>query len=111
MALQALARDRGVNAHFLVVSFDPADRPEVLEEFARRTEVDLKNWDFATGPPGTVGPLARTLNTYFRPSSGEMFEHNIVVAVVDARGILRDEFFGADWDPGVVLEALRRAGS
>lgn len=104
--VQAVARRRNLDVHFLVVSFDPEDRPDMLLDYARRHDVDLSNWDFATGSPEVVGPLARTLNTYYRRTAGAVFEHNIVVSLVDARGILRDDFFGADWDPEELVRAL-----
>lgn len=106
---QALARKNNLDVHFMVVSFDPEDSPEVLLDYARRHEVDLSNWDFATGSGEVVGPLARRFSTYFRRTPGGAFEHNINVTIVDPRGRFRDEFFGTEWATQEFLEAIRGA--
>jgi protein SCO1/2 len=106
---QAVARDNKMDVHFLVVSFDPEDSPDVLRDYAKRQEVDLSNWDFATASSEVVGPLARRFNTYYRRTPGGAYEHNINVAIVDPHGTLRDEFFGTDWNLQEFLRALREA--
>jgi protein SCO1/2 len=106
---QALARKNRMDVHFLVVSFDPEDTPEVLREYAWRHEVDLSTWDFATGSSEVVGPLARLFNTYYRRTPGGSYEHNINVTIVDPRGKYRDEFFGTEWDTNEFLRAIKEA--
>lgn len=106
---QKLAREDRLDVQFLVVSFDPEDSPEVLREYARLHQVDLSNWDFATGSGDVVGPLARRFNTYYRRALGGSFEHNINVTIVDPRGNYRDEFFGTEWDTQEFLRAIREA--
>ncbi|HLY72989.1 MAG TPA: SCO family protein [Planctomycetota bacterium] len=104
---QTCARKENLNPHFLVVSFDPEDSPEVLRDYARRNEVDLSNWDFATGSPEVVGPLAHRFSTYFRPLPGGAYEHNLNVTIVDARGNYHDEFFGTEWGSEEFLRTIR----
>jgi protein SCO1/2 len=106
---QTLARKEKLNVHVLVVSFDPEDSPEVLRDYALRNEVDLSNWDFATGSREVLGPLALRFSTYYRPMPGGSFEHNINVTIVDPRGHYHDEFFGTEWGCGDFLRALREA--
>jgi len=107
---QASARNNKMEVRFLVVSFDPEDSPEVLRAYAQRQEVDLSNWDFATGSSEVVGPLARRFSTYYRRTPGGAYEHNINVAIVDSHGKFRDEFFGTDWDVQDFLRAIKEAG-
>lgn len=94
-----LAKRKIDGARFLTVSFDGGyDKPEALKEFARRYKADFATWDFAGGKPEDVGPLAKAFNIYYRQSQEGIFDHNIIVAIVDRKGVFRDDFFGADWD-------------
>lgn len=92
---------------FLVVSFDPErDRPEQLRAYAQRHGLEDPSFFFATGEPEEVGRLSRAFNTYYRPSESGIFDHNIVVAVIDRQGFLRSEFFGTSWTAEELLTVL-----
>ncbi|MBI3074541.1 MAG: SCO family protein [Deltaproteobacteria bacterium] len=107
-----LARARGPwDGEIVVVSFDPArDRPSRLKAFAKGYTNDFSGFRLATGTEGEVAPLARVLNTYYSENQPGVFSHNIVVSIVDARGILRDQFFGTAWEPAEVVSALDQLG-
>jgi len=108
--VQRKLRDQGIaGVRFLLISFDPdRDRPERLREFAARYEVDLSSFWFATGLPDQVRPLAQALKNNYRQSAPGVFDHQIVVALLDPRGVLKDDFFGAEWSVEEFVEAVRR---
>lgn len=107
---QGLLTQAGVTGvRFLLVSFDPErDTPEKLKEFAGRYKVDLSTFWFATGPSEIVGPLARNLNNLYRKSAPGEYDHTIVVALIDANGVLRDDFFGTGWEMNDFVASVRR---
>jgi cytochrome oxidase Cu insertion factor (SCO1/SenC/PrrC family) len=104
------ARARGPwRGEIVVVSFDPArDKPSRLKAFAKGYTNDFTGFRLATGTEAEVAPLARMLNTYYTERRPGVFEHNIVVSIVDAAGVLRDQFFGTAWEPEEVVAALGR---
>lgn len=83
---------------FLLVSFDPFDKPERLREFGAKYDIDFSNFWFATGAQEEIGPLARKVNNYYQQRAENKFEHNIVVGIVDRNGRICDDFFGTEWD-------------
>lgn len=107
---QRKLREEGViGVRFLLVSFDPErDRPERLREFASRYGIDGSEFWLATGSPDQVGPLAQALKNNYRQVSAGVFDHQIVVALLDRQGVLQDDFFGAEWGVEEFVEAVRR---
>ncbi|HCU24422.1 MAG TPA: hypothetical protein DF383_05330, partial [Deltaproteobacteria bacterium] len=56
--------------HFVSFSVDPErDTPEVLQEYAKRHDVDLSNWTFLTGP---FEEVSRTVVKGFKVSMGKV---------------------------------------
>jgi protein SCO1/2 len=96
---------------FLLVSFDPErDDPERLRAVGEALPAD-DTLRMAVGSETQVGPLARALNTYYVKSTPGVFEHNIVVSVIDRDGILRDDLFGASWEVDELADAVMRVGA
>ena len=110
--VQNLLRKRRVSGvRLLLVSFDTErDRPRRLKEFSTLYGTDLSNFTFATGDAAQVASLSRALNTYYRQSAPGVFEHNIVVSLVDRQGILRDDFFGTSWEAKEMIAAIEKVG-
>lgn len=99
----------GERVRFLLISFDPErDTPEKLREFSARHGADPSNFWFATGRPSEVGPLAKALQNFYRLTKPGIYDHTIVVAVVDAEGVLRDDFFGTGWRVADLVESVRK---
>ena len=107
---QRLVKERGLSGvRFLLVSFDTErDRPQRLKEFAALYGPELSTFTFATGDAKEVAHLSQTLNTYYRQSVRGVFEHNIVVSLLDQEGILRDDFFGTGWEVEEMVSAIQQ---
>lgn len=101
----AAAGVKGVR--FLLISFDPYDKPERLKEFGVKYDVDFSNFWFAFGAQDQVGPFARTFNNFYRQRAEDKFDHNIVLGIVDRNGRLCDDFFGTDWEVEELVEVLQ----
>ncbi|MEW6457345.1 MAG: SCO family protein [Acidobacteriota bacterium] len=91
--------NRGFNrVIFILISFDPSwDTPDRLKEYASQYDVDYTFFRFASGDPQTIANLSRAFNIYYREASNGIFEHNIVVSLIDQNGILRKYFLGTEW--------------
>jgi protein SCO1/2 len=97
------------DVRFVLVSFDTErDRPERLKEYAERYKMNLPDVTFATGSPDEIERLSSSLKTYYRKNTNEVFDHNIVVSVVDRDGVLRDEFYGTSWTVDELAAAVHR---
>jgi protein SCO1/2 len=107
---QDIVRERGIpDVTFLLVSFDPErDEPERLRTYAATH--DAGDVLLATGAPDEIQPLARALNTYYRSDVPGVFEHNVVISVIDRAGRLRDDLFGTAWEPEELAAAIERLG-
>ena len=103
-------RARGAQGvRFLVVSFDTErDDPRRLGEFASEYGADGTTFRLASGDGEEVKRLSKALNTYYRQRAPGVFEHNIVVSIVDRGGVLRDDFFGTEWEVAELVEAVVR---
>lgn len=98
-AQEVIAQRKLSPVQFVTISFDVNhDKPEALKEFAGRYRAEFSNWDFVSGKAEEIGPLARALSVYYRQDQEGVFDHNIITAIIDGKGIFRDDFFGAEWD-------------
>lgn len=107
-----LARNEGLSdVLFVLASFDSErDGPARLKEFGQRYSADLADIRLVSGAPDQIGPLSRAFNTHYLRTAPDVFEHNIVVSIVDRDGRLRDDFFGTGWEPEELLAAIIAAG-
>ncbi|MBI4243026.1 MAG: SCO family protein [Planctomycetes bacterium] len=104
-----IAKNNVNSVRFLVVSFDSMyDKPDKLKEFAQRYNINLAVFEFAGGEPETVGNLARSFNIYYRNDCPGVFTHNIIVSIVDKKGVLRDDFFGTEWDDEEMVSVIKQ---
>lgn len=106
--VQKRLRQRGlVDARIVLISFDPdRDTSERLEEFGRSFGFDFSRCALATGAPEEVERLSRSLHTYYAETEPGVFNHNVVVSLIDGAGKLRDRFFGTEWEPTEIVDAL-----
>ncbi len=64
--------------------------------------------EFATGHAEAIRSLSLALNTFYRPGSPGVFDHNIVVSIVDREGILRRTFSGTEWTVEELISSIER---
>jgi len=84
----------------LTVTFDPArDRPEVLNEYARRVlRADGESWRLLTGDPGEVLRLSTALGVEAYQDEGLM-NHSSRTVIIDRRGRLVANIEGNEFTP------------
>jgi protein SCO1/2 len=83
------------NVLLLSFTIDPEnDKPEVLEEYARRFGADKARWHFLSGEKAELQKLCR--NTFFFGDVGPPFEHSTRFALVDRRGRIRGFYDSTD---------------
>lgn len=71
------------------ITFDSADTPDDLREYARHYDADGRSWRFARVRRSTdLAALLRTFDIVVIPDGRGGFQHNAAVHVLDARGRL-----------------------
>jgi protein SCO1 len=100
----AFAR-RAIPVTFFLVTLDPrADTPDRLLDFARYNHLPDGAWHLLAGAEGPTRELGRLLGV--RPSYGDPhIDHDVKVAVVDARGALLQIVGGWHFDEDAVVDA------
>jgi protein SCO1/2 len=93
----------------LSVSLDPEhDTPEVLANMARLQGARPPQWTFAVASHDELRQVAEPLGLAYGPT-GDQVVHNLVTAVIDARGRLVQLYEGGKWAPDDVLKVAREA--
>lgn len=102
-----LGEDFGRQVHFLSVTLDPEhDSGVVLKRHAGQFGARLEGWSFLTGTPAAVRKVARDYGVAYRKTGAEV-EHNSLASIIDARGHLRVQYIGVEFDPDELLADLR----
>lgn len=104
------AMPRGpTNWHLLSLSFDPLDRPEVLQAYAHRYQYDSNHWSFLTGNIDHIRELTRGFGVGVT-NDGFLINHDFATAVFDTTGRLQNLWrFGGDTTDILVGEILKAA--
>jgi len=83
------------HVQFVSVSMDPArDTPAVLKQYAASMGADLGNWSFVTGTAEEITWLHEYFHARVRPLEGGLFDHRVVVYLIDGRGQLIQKYTG-----------------
>lgn len=102
----ALAADGvGDKVRLLSVSFDPADTPDVLRQYA---EANKAGWTFATGQPDEIEKLTHAFAVRVEQEGGT-YNHGLCTALIGPDGRILQLWRGNGWKPPEVLDALRAA--
>ena len=97
------------NFHFLSISFDPIDTPQVLRTYARRYGYDSNHWSFITGNPEQIQELARGFGIAVKLAGGT-YDHGFSTAIFDATGKLQNMWpIGGDMTDQIVSEIVKGA--
>lgn len=72
----------------LLVSFDPADSPEVLAKLADKHHVDRARWRFASGTDDQVRDLAAALGVKYRKLPDGNFNHTSPLVLLGSDGAI-----------------------
>lgn len=91
----------------ITVGFDLRnDSPARLRSFARTHGVDLPNWHFLAADAGSLEALAKAVGFGIYSRTGG-FDHLAQISVVDAEGRLRQQIYGAVFEPPLIVEPLK----
>ena len=100
----ALGRD---SFSVVTVGFDVRqDTPERMRLMAKERGIDLPNWQFLAGDQENLDALARAVGFAFYARPGG-FDHMAQVSVVDQKGQLYQQVYGAVFEPPVIVEPLK----
>jgi protein SCO1/2 len=84
---------------FVTITVDPErDTPEVLKQYARSFDADLKGWSFLTGDPAIVHEVGRKYGVIARKTANGDVDHTLLTSLVDPDGMLRVQYLGAGFD-------------
>jgi protein SCO1/2 len=104
-ALDEQMRER---VRLISVSFDPADTPEVLAEYAELWEVDPRVWTMLTGPEESVQALGAAYGFWFETQEGGTFRHAMISVILLPDGSMHRVLLGSVWDGAEVADNLAR---
>lgn len=92
----------------LTVGFDAArDTPQRMREFAVARGIGDEQWRVGSADPATIRLFtADTGFTWLASPNG--FDHLAQVTLVDARGRVAAQVYGADFEPTALVEPLKR---
>jgi protein SCO1/2 len=92
----------------LTIGFDTEnDTPEAMDDFAKRMDVKLPNWEFVSADSDTIKKLSKDLGFIFFPSPGGGFDHITQTTFIDAQGRVYQQIYGDEFDNRTLLEPLK----
>lgn len=92
----------------LTVGFDTEnDTPDVMDNYAKRMDANLPNWEFVSADPDTIKKLSKDLGFVFFPSPEGGFEHITQTTFVDGQGRVYQQIYGEEFDNKTLLEPLK----
>jgi protein SCO1/2 len=105
VAWEAVGKD---NCSVLTIGFDaPTDTPARMRVFARERGIDAPDWRFASADAETIANLTRELGfVFYRSPKG--FDHIAQTTVLDARGRVYRQVYGASFEPPALVEPLKQ---
>jgi protein SCO1/2 len=105
-----LSRDAlGVDSFgVLTIGFDTEnDTPEAMDDFGKRMDVKMANWEFVSADADTIKKLSKDLGFVFSPSPGGGFDHITQTTFVDGQGRVYQQIYGEEFDNKTLLEPLK----
>ncbi len=92
----------------LTIGFDTEnDTPEAMDDFAKRMDVKLPNWEFVSADAKTIKELSRDLGFVFFPSPEGGFDHISQTTFVDGKGKVNLQIYGEEFENRTLLEPLK----
>ncbi|HEU0219891.1 MAG TPA: SCO family protein [Gallionella sp.] len=92
----------------LTVGFDTEnDTPEAMDDFAKRMDVNLPNWEFVSADQDTINKLSKDLGFVFIPTEEGGFNHTTQTTFVDGQGKVYLHVYGEEFDNKTLLQPLK----
>jgi protein SCO1/2 len=92
----------------LTIGFDTEnDTPEAMDDFGKRMDVKMANWEFVSADAYTIKKLSKDLGFVFSPSPGGGFDHITQTTFIDGQGRVYQQIYGEEFDNKTLLEPLK----
>lgn len=96
----ALGPDFGARIVFVSITVDPQrDTSAVLKQYAKSHGARLSGWSFLTGEPSAIRDVTRRYGVVAASGPEGDVEHIFLTSLIDARGDLRLQYMGVEFDP------------
>ena len=107
-AVKVAQRALGEDSFAVVtVGFDTRnDTPTRLRSFARTRGIDLPNWDFLAADEESLDALAQAVGFGIYSRAGG-FDHLAQVSMIDGKGRVTQQIYGAVFEPPVIVDPLK----
>lgn len=94
--------------YFLTITTDPEiDSPQVLDGYAKRYAVDLRNWSFLTDSEAALKGVWQIFGVKVARKARGLVDHTALTAVVDQSGTMKFAYHGTAPEPKIIVEDLR----
>lgn len=98
------------DVHLYSISFDPKhDSPEVLKAYGKRYTRNFDRWSFLTGDEAAITRLTDAFGIHRRNTDGNIIDHNLTTAILDAKGKIIKIYRDNDWTTQNMLDAIQLA--
>ena len=94
--------------NIISVGFDAfRDSPPMMEQFAKKQDIDLDRWQFLSADQTTIDRLAADLGFIYFPSANG-FDHLIQTSIIDGQGRVFQQVYGMNFEIPSLIEPLKR---
>lgn len=99
----------GVNSFgVLTIGFDTDnDTPEAMDDFGKRMDVKMANWEFVSADKDTINKLSKDLGFVFLPSPRGGFDHISQTTFLDRQGRVYQQIYGDEFNNQTLLTPLK----
>lgn len=92
----------------LTIGFDTEnDTPEAMDDFGKRMDAKMPNWEFVSADADTIKKLSKDLGFVFFPSARGGFDHITQTTFVDGQGKVYQQIYGEEFDNKTLIEPLK----
>lgn len=92
----------------LTIGFDTEnDTPEAMDDFAKRIDAKIANWEFVSADAETIKAVSRDLGFVFSPSPNGGFDHITQTTFIDGQGRVYQQIYDDEFDNKTLLEPLK----
>lgn len=103
-----LPKSLATRVAFALFTFDPArDSPDRLKTYARARHLDAKAWTLFQSDDMATRELAAALDVTYRRKDDGSFDHSIVIALLDANGVMVHRQLGLSRDTRTFVAKIR----
>lgn len=92
----------------LTIGFDTEnDTPEAMDNFAKRIDAKIANWEFVSADAKTIKALSQDLGFAFSSLPDGGFDHITQTTFIDGQGRVYQQIYGDEFDNRTLLEPLK----